>query len=39
MLVMRISTIRPLAKIKEDSENLYYLNAIKKYFAHLVIYN
>jgi hypothetical protein len=39
VLVMRTSTIRPLAKIKEDLKNLYYLDAIKKYFACLVIYN
>jgi hypothetical protein len=37
--VIRISTIRPLAEIKEDSKNLYYLDAIKKYFARPIIYN
>jgi hypothetical protein len=36
---IRTSTIRPLAEIKEDPKNLYYLDAIKKYFAHPVIYN
>jgi hypothetical protein len=39
VLVIRISTIRPLAKIKEDPKNLYYLDAIKKYFARPIIYN
>ena len=39
MLIMRISTVRPLAKIEEDPENLYYLDAIKKYFARPIIYN
>jgi hypothetical protein len=39
VLAMRISIIRPLAEIKEDSKNLYYLDAIEKYFARLVIYN
>jgi hypothetical protein len=37
--LMRTSTVRPLAKIKEDLENLYYLDAIEKYFARLIIYN
>jgi hypothetical protein len=37
--VMRISIIRPLAEIEEDPKNLYYLDAIKKYFARPVIYN
>jgi hypothetical protein len=37
--VIRISTIRPPAKIEEDPKNLYYLDAIKKYFARPVIYN
>jgi hypothetical protein len=36
---IRTSTIRPLAKIEEDLKNPYYLDAIEKYFAHLVIYN
>jgi hypothetical protein len=36
---MRISIIRPLAEIEEDPKNLYYLDAIKKYFARPVIYN
>jgi hypothetical protein len=39
VLAIRISTIRPLAKIKEDPKNPYYLDAIKKYFARLIIYN
>jgi hypothetical protein len=39
VLVMRTSTIRPLAKIKEDPKNPYYPDAIKKYFARLVTYN
>jgi hypothetical protein len=39
VLVIRISIIRPLAKIKENLKNLYYLDAIKKYFVCLVIYN
>jgi hypothetical protein len=39
VLVMRIFIIRPLAEIEEDLENLYYLDAIKKYFARLIIYN
>jgi hypothetical protein len=37
--VIRIFTIRPLAKIEEDLENLYYLNAIEKYFARPITYN
>jgi hypothetical protein len=37
--VMRTSTVRPLAEIKEDPKNLYYLDAIEKYFARPVIYN
>jgi hypothetical protein len=37
--VIRTSTVRPLAEIKEDPKNLYYLDAIKKYFARPVIYN
>jgi hypothetical protein len=36
---MRIFIIRPLVKIEEDLENLYYLDAIKKYFAYLIKYN
>jgi hypothetical protein len=36
---MRTSTVRPLAKIEEDPENLYYLDAIEKYFACPVTYN
>jgi hypothetical protein len=36
---IRTSTIRPLAKIEEDPKNLYYLDAIKKYFARLITYN
>jgi hypothetical protein len=36
---MRTSTVRPLAEIKEDPKNPYYLDAIEKYFAHPVIYN
>ena len=39
MPVIRTSTIRPLAKIKEDPKNPYYPDAIKKYFARLIIYN
>jgi hypothetical protein len=39
VLVMRTFTIRPLAEIKEDPKNLYYLDTIKKYFACLIIYN
>ena len=39
MPAIRTSTIRPLAKIKEDPKNPYYPNAIKKYFTHPVIYN
>jgi hypothetical protein len=39
MPVIRTSIIRPLVKIKEDLENLYYLDAIKKYFARPIIYN
>jgi hypothetical protein len=39
MLVIRISIIRPLAEIEEDPKNLYYLDAIKNYFARLIIYN
>ena len=36
---MRTSIIKPLTEIEEDPENLYYLNAIEKYFARPVIYN
>jgi hypothetical protein len=36
---MRTSTVRPLAEIEEDPENLYYLDAIEKYFARPIIYN
>jgi hypothetical protein len=39
MPAIRTFTIRPLAKIKEDPKNLYYLDAIKKYFARPIIYN
>ena len=39
MPAIRIFTIRPLAKIKEDPKNLYYLDAIEKYFARPIIYN
>jgi hypothetical protein len=39
MPAIRISTIRPLAKIKEDPKNLYYLDTIEKYFAYFIIYN
>ena len=39
VLAMRTSTIKPLVKIKEDLKNLYYLDAIEKYFARPVIYN
>ena len=36
---MRTSIIKPLTEIEEDPENLYYLDAIEKYFARPVIYN
>jgi hypothetical protein len=39
MPVMRTFTIRPSAKIEEDLKNLYYLDAIKKYFTRPIIYN
>jgi len=39
MLAMRTSIIKPLTEIEEDPENLYYLNAIEKYFARPIIYN
>ena len=36
---IRTSTIRPPTEIKEDLDNLYYLDAIEKYFARLIIYD
>ena len=36
---MRTSTVRPPTEIKEDLDNLYYLDAIEKYFARLIIYD
>jgi hypothetical protein len=36
---MRISIIKPPTEIKEDLDNLYYLDAIEKYFARLIIYD
>jgi hypothetical protein len=39
ILRMRTSTVRPPIEIEEDLDNLYYLDAIKKYFARLIIYD
>ena len=39
VLKMRTLIVRPLIKIKEDLDNLYYLDAIEKYFARLIIYD
>ena len=36
---MRTSTIKPPIEIEEDPDNLYYLDAIEKYFARLIIYD
>jgi hypothetical protein len=36
---MRTSIIRPSTEIKEDLNNLYYLDAIEKYFARPITYD
>ena len=36
---MKTSTVKPPTEIEEDSDNLYYLDAIEKYFARLITYD